>query len=438
MEIVRTDAENALLAFSERPLLEGPTWFQELQARAREDFLELGLPNRRVEAWKYTDLKSIMRTAFPAAKDASSVSKEALEAGLGAALSGLDAYRLVLVDGRFDESLSDDIAVGGVEFCSLKAAFGNAPSWLEDLGGLKGGERDAVQALNLALVQDGIAVHIEEKCKLDKPLHVVFLSRGEAEASYASRVFFKVGAAAEVSVVESHINLGGTGAQSNIVTEWQVGDWAKVRHLKHSQLPDETVHLANIIGQLGKEVDFGFFQLTVDGGVSRNQIFMRYEGAGSKADISGAALLNGTSHADMTLVMEHDATDCESRELFKTVLNGRSRAVFQGKVIVAPGAQKTDGEMMSKALLLSEDAEFDSKPELEIYADDVLCGHGATTGQIDEDLLFYLKARGIPDAAARQMLIQAFVGEALELVEDEALQAHFTELAAEWYLKENA
>ena len=187
------------------------------------------------------------------------------------------------------------------------------------------------------------------------------------------------------------------------------------------------------MAKLGQETDYKFFQFTLDGGLTRNQVYVRYDGAEAKADISGVALLSDKSHADMTLVMDHAAVGCESRELFKTVLNDTARAVFQGKVIVQPGAQKTDGEMMSNALLLSEQAEFDSKPELEIYADDVLCGHGATTGQIDDELLFYLKARGIEDAQARALLIQAFVGEALELVENETMREVMIEQVVQWY-----
>lgn len=432
MEIVRTDAEKNFLSLSQDAMIDGPDWFKDLQAAAREEFQALGLPGRRVEEWKYTDLKSIMKTAYPVAAGGA-VEASALNAALGDQLASIEAYRLVLVDGQLDEALSDEIAMAGAEVLSLKAALSNPPQWLNGLGKLKSGERDAVLALNLALVQGGAAIRLDDKCTLDKPLHVIFASRGDTEASSASRLYFDIGAAAEITVIESHVSLGGSPRQSNLVTEWRVGDWAKVRHLKHTRLGALSVHLANIIGELGRESDFGFFQLTLDGGVSRNQLYMRYLGADAKADVSGVALLHGAAHADMTLVMEHDATGCESRELFKTVLDGRSRAVFQGKVIVAPGAQQTDGEMMSNALLLSEEAEFDSKPELEIYADDVLCGHGATSGQIDDELLFYLKARGIPDDKARQLLIQAFVGEALELVEHEGVRDYFSDLALAWY-----
>ena len=433
MDVVRTEAESELITLSEKARLNGPAWFEDLQAKARADFSELGLPSRRVEAFKYTDLKTLFKTAFPPATGSDKFDQVLLETALGQDLAGLDAYRLVLVNGQFDERLSDNIALDGVDVFSLSDALSNPPSWFEGMGQLEAGERDAVQALNLALVQGGLVVRVEEKVQLDKPLHVVFVSQGEAAQSFASRLYIDVGAGAEVSLVESHVNSGATGMQSNVVTEWRVGSWARVRHYKQTRFGDEVLHLANVIGQLGQETDFKFFQLTVDGGVSRNQIYLTFEGDDAKADVSGVALLDKQTHADMTLVMAHKGTGCESRELFKTVLNGEARAVFQGKVIVEPGAQQTDGEMMSNALLLSETAEFDSKPELEIYADDVVCGHGATSGQIDEELLFYLKARGLPEQAARELLIQAFVGEAFELVEIEALREQFAARASEWY-----
>jgi Fe-S cluster assembly protein SufD len=166
--------------------------------------------------------------------------------------------------------------------------------------------------------------------------------------------------------------------------------------------------------------------------VARSQVYLRFAGEGSAADISGAFLLRGQQHGDTTLLVEHRVPQCTSRELFKCVLDDEARGVFQGKIIVSPGAQKTDGKQMSGALLLSEGAEFDSKPELEIFADDVVCGHGATSGQINDDLLFYLEARGVPEAQARALLIQAFVGEALEKIDDEALRDALSRASAEW------
>lgn len=434
MELVRTDAENGLISFSETTNLDGPAWLKELQETARAEFQALGLPNRRIEEWKYTDLKSAMKEAFqPAAKG--EVSESQINDLLGAELTALETHRLVFVDGQLDAGLSELSIAEGVEVHSLRDALTNDVSWLQSLGTLQQGTRDAVQALNLAMMQGGAALKIDERKKVGKPIHLIFVATSGEASSVASRLFFDIGAGAEVEFIESHVSLHDVSCQTNLMTEVLVGDWAKVRHVKFTSDHKESVHLSNVVGKLGKESDYGLFQVTLDGGVTRNQIAIRYDGDEAKADISGVALLSGKSHADMTLVMDHAALGCESRELFKTVLDDEGRAVFQGKVIVQPGAQKTDGEMMSKALLLSESAEFDSKPELEIYADDVLCGHGATTGQIDEDLLFYLKARGVSDAEARSLLIQAFVGEGLEIIENDTLRDYVIDRTLAWYEK---
>ena len=434
MELVRTEAETGLISLSEEVKLDGPAWLKELQETARAEFQAKGLPNRRVEEWKYTDLKSAMKVAFKPV-DQGNVTEAQINEQLGAELAAISTHKLVFVDGQLDESLSDLSLGEASEVLSLKEALADDVSWVKSIGTVQQNERDAVQALNLALMQGGAAIKIADRHELSKPIHLIFVSTATSESSVASRLFFDIGAAAKVEIIESHISLEGKPAQTNLVTEVLIGDWAKVRHVKFTNDHKESVHLSNVIGKLGKEADYGLFQATLDGGLTRNQVEIRYDGDEAKADISGVALLSGKSHADLTLVMDHAALACESRELFKTVLDDEGRAVFQGKVIVQPGAQKTDGEMMSKALLLSETAEFDSKPELEIYADDVLCGHGATTGQIDDDLLFYLKARGVPDEEARSLLIQAFVGEALELIDNDALRDYVINQTLAWYEK---
>jgi len=434
MEIVRTPAETGLIDLCQTPSIEGPAWFTARQNQARDEFISLGLPHRRVEEWKYTDLKSGLKTIYPKEGGQTPPSREILDEALGATLASLEAYRVVLVDGVFNADLSDENIAPDVELLPLSDGLKGASPWLEGLGDNLGKARDAIQALNLATMQGGAALRLADKASLDKPLHIIFANTNAKASSFASRLYFDIGAAAKVEIIETHVSLTkGVSLQANIATELMIGDWAQVSHVKFTKDTSDSVHLANVIGKLGKETDYKFFQFTLNGGITRNQIYMRYEGDEAKADISGVALLNEASHADMTLVMDHNAVGCESRELFKTVLDGTAQAVFQGKVIVQPGAQKTDGEMMSKALLLSQEAEFDSKPELEIYADDVLCGHGATTGQIDDELLFYLKARGIEDSQARALLIQAFVGEAFELVENEKIREMMIDQAIAWY-----
>jgi Fe-S cluster assembly protein SufD len=216
------------------------------------------------------------------------------------------------------------------------------------------------------------------------------------------------------------------------VTDVVIGAKAALSHIKLQREGEGTYHLGTWRVTLAADARYGAFQFSTGAALARNQIYALFQGEGSSVNISGAFLMRGRQHCDTTLLVEHLVPRCSSRELFKMVLDDEARGVFQGKIIVAPGAQKTDGKQMAQALLLSETAEFDSKPELEIFADDVVCGHGSTSGQIDEDLLFYLKARGIPDAEARALLIQAFVGEAFELIEDEDLRNAFAATSAEW------
>ena len=221
-------------------------------------------------------------------------------------------------------------------------------------------------------------------------------------------------------------------SQVNALTEMRVGDGATVAHFKVAADHGKAVHLSNWNIALGREANYRGFQYTSGQGLARNQIFATYKGEGSKLDLSGAFLARGTEHIDTTLVVDHAVPHCQSRELFKGVLDGHARGIFQGKVIVRPDAQKTDGKQMAQALMLSPDAEFDSKPELEIYADDVVCGHGTTSAELDEDLLFYCMSRGIPETEARALLIESFIGEAFDKVEHDGLQLAFQTMAKTW------
>jgi Fe-S cluster assembly protein SufD len=211
-----------------------------------------------------------------------------------------------------------------------------------------------------------------------------------------------------------------------------VGEGAHVDHIKVTREGDKALHISSLMADVGAHARFNTFLFTTGGAVVRNQLFLNFGGESTIANIRGASLLKGRQHADTTMVVDHAAVGCRSREVFKTVLDDESRGVFQGKIVVRPGAQQTDAKMASHALMLSEEAEADNKPELEIFADDVQCGHGATVGALDEDLLFYLRARGIPTAEAEALLIQAFVGDAVEGIEHAGLREALMEAVAAW------
>jgi Fe-S cluster assembly protein SufD len=231
-----------------------------------------------------------------------------------------------------------------------------------------------------------------------------------------------------------HVALPGASdaGLSNVSTTVDIGDDASLTHVKLVAERDQGVHLATLRARLGAHAIYRPFQMSIGGRITRNDIEVAYGGEGGNLDLSGAFLGRGETHIDTTLVVDHAVPRCQSRELFKGVLDGHAKGVFQGKIIVRPNAQKTDGKQMAQALMLSPDAEFDSKPELEIYADDVVCGHGSTAAEIDEDLLFYCRSRGIPLETARALLVESFIGEAIERIEHEAIRSALAERALGW------
>jgi Fe-S cluster assembly protein SufD len=237
---------------------------------------------------------------------------------------------------------------------------------------------------------------------------------------------------ARLMLVESFEGPDGVDYQVNTVLQIFAGDGAHADHIKVTREGDKALHISSLMADVAAHARFNTFLFTTGGAVTRNQLFLRFAGDETIASIRGATLLKGRQHADTTMVVDHAAVGCQSREVFKTVLDDQSRGIFQGKIIVQPGAQKTDAKMGSHALMLSEEAEADHKPELEIYADDVQCGHGATAGDLDEDLLFYLRARGIPQPEAEALLIQAFVGDAIEGIEHAGLREALMEAVQAW------
>jgi Fe-S cluster assembly protein SufD len=241
-----------------------------------------------------------------------------------------------------------------------------------------------------------------------------------------------VGEGARVMLVESYEGPAGCGYQANAALEVFVGDAAHVDHVKIIGEGADAMHISTLAAAIGARARFNTFTFTAGGAVIRNQLFLKFDGEETVANISGATLLKGRQHADTTLVATHIARGCQSREVFKSVLDEEAHGVFQGRIMVRPGAQQTDAKMMTRALLLSEQAEADNKPELEIFADDVTCGHGATAGALDESLLFYLRARGLSEKEAQALLIQAFVGEAIEQIASDDLREHAVSAAERW------
>ncbi len=396
-------------------------------------FAEKGLPHRRVEEWKYSDLRRVMTEAYAPAESGAEITLADIEEALGEAAQ-IDAERLVFVDGYFNEALS---SIGempdGVTLTPLAHALYHPADWvLEALGKINAQEGEVVSLLNTAFMTDGCVLHLPSGAALARPVHLIQVVAGEAPLSAAQRNLVVAEEGAKATLIESYVTVGNAQAQLNSVTEIKVATGAAIRHYKISGENQQTQHLASTFVDLADKTDYLAVNFADGAAFARHQTFLRFGGDDARGHFYGVQLLTGRQHCDMTLVIDHVAVGCESREHVKAVLADHSQGIFQAKVVVRPGAQKTDGRQMAQSLLLSETAEFDAKPELEIYADDVKCNHGATSGAIDDDLMFYLRARGISEEEARSLLIQAFVGEIVDKVENDGLHEALMKRVAYW------
>jgi Fe-S cluster assembly protein SufD len=430
---IKTAAETALAeAFAKaRGRLPGDDAVTARRDAAFGVFAREGLPHRRVEEWKYTDLRALMRDAKPLAAPPDAAAKAGAKTA-GAMLGDVEARRLVFVDGAFVAELSDVAGLeAGLTIGSLaQALMTGDPALTAQLGKLAPAN-DVAVALNTALMGDGAVIRVAAGSTIERPLHLLFVASAKPAATFV-RSLIVVERGARAMVIESHEGPPGSDYQVNAVVELFVGDDAHVDHVKLIGEGADALHVSTLAAAVGARARFNSFSFVAGGAVVRNQLFLNFDGEGTVAGIRGASLLKGRQHADTTLVATHVAAACQSREVFKTVLDDEAHGVFQGRIVVRRHAQKTDGKMMTQALLLSDRAEADNKPELEIFADDVQCGHGATAGALDDELKFYLMARGIPAAEAEALLIQAFLGEAIEGIEHAGLREALIDQVAAW------
>jgi len=395
----------------------------DLRRSAFDRFAELGVPTRRHEDWKYTNLAPLTKMSFvgadqvDAAVDPDAIAPHLLEESV--------ADRLVFVNGRFSTALStlrEDTS--GVRVQTLGAALETDPEAVASrLNALVSLEDNAMAALNTAFFEDGLFIHAPASANRDRPVHVVHIATSDAAPVNAHpRCLVVAEEGARVRFAETFLSIGDAPTLLNSVTEIDAAERAVVEHYKIDSAGDDQRHIANLsIRQAGQtDVDSGL--VILGGATIRNNIHVLMNGEKGTCDLSGLGVLSGTDHADNHLRIEHASPDCYSREYFKGVLEEKARNVFTGRIFVHRAAQKTDAEQSSRNLLLSPDAQADARPQLEIFADDVRCTHGATTGQIDEESIFYLQARGIPRRIARNLLILAFAGEVLDEIDLEPLR----------------
>lgn len=360
-----------------------------------EEALGIVLPSRRDEEWKWTDLKRLIDK--PYAATSSALDAKAIE-GLAksAPLSGLKLQRVVIVNGKLHSNPAEVVVSD------------NAPAVLH---------RDPLLELNAKL--QAKTVSLTFAANIDQPIEVLHISTGQG-AAISSRLHIVVASGASATVIETFVGEGEY--LNNPVTTIDIAKGGRLDRVKIETEARNAHHLSHVVALLADDAQLNDFTLTAGALLNRQNANVDYNGENSSAKISGSYLLNGSQHADTRLVVDHKVPNCMSRELFKCVMDDKARGIFQGKVIVRQDAQKIDGKQSSHALLLSETAEFDAKPELEIYADDVICGHGTTCGDLNPDHMFYLKSRGIPAAEARVMLVEAFVAEAVDTIENESVR----------------
>ena len=430
---IKTDAETALAqAFAQaRGRLPGDDAVAARRDAAFDVFARAGLPHRRVEEWKYTDLRALMRDAKPLAAPPDAAAKARAKSA-GALLGDVETRRLVFIDGAFVPELSDTANLEpGLTVGSLAKALADDDPLLATHLGKLAPASDVAVALNTALMGDGAVIRIAAGSTIERPLHLLFVASAKPAATF-TRSLVVAEPQGRAMVIESHEGPTGSDYQVNAALELFVGDRAHVDHVKIIGEGADALHISTLAAAIGGKARFNAFTFTAGGAVVRNQLFLKFDGEDTVAGIRGASLLKGRQHADTTLVADHVAQRCQSREVFKSVLDGEAHGVFQGRIVVRPHAQKTDAKMMTRALLLSERAEADNKPELEIFADDVQCGHGATAGALDDELKFYLMARGIPRPEAEALLIRAFLGESIDGIEHAGLREALMDAVAAW------
>lgn len=387
-------------------------WLGAARAEALARLTAMGLPGKRDEYWRYTDPSALVAPAAPRAALFDPGDERP-------AFDGIDRVKLVFTDGVFDAAASDDPALAGVEIERLAMAGGADIHWAQGLYGVLEARGQVpvarpLAALNSAFATDGVLIRVTGRAA--KPVSLIY--RHESEASDAIlHHCVKVETGAEITLLES----GPAAARFCKVLEVEVADGARFHHIRAQGRDHERRAVTHVFARLGKESLFKSFTLTANGRMTRNEAVLELTGDDAVAHVAGASMGDGEFHHDDTVFVTHAAERCESRQVFKKVLKNGAVGVFQGKILVKPGAQKTDGYQISQSLLLDEDSQFLAKPELEIYADDVKCSHGSTSGAIDETALYYLRSRGVPLRQAQALLVLAFLAEAIAEIEDEAI-----------------
>ena len=418
------------VSFEQRLNGESTTPIHQIRRSAIERFGALGFPTSRDEEWRYTNLSPLTRTDFvPVLEpDFSGVTEAAIAPFT---FAGLECIQLVFVDGHYAGDLSTlDAPPSGVKVASLAAAFEEIPELVKPhLGRYASCEQEAFTALNTAFLSDGAFVHLPRGKVVEQPIHLLFLSTGREEPSVSyPRILVVAEEGSQVTIVESYAGIGDSLYLTNAVTEIVAGENAVVDHYRIQRESDLAFHLSDLSVHQARDVSFRSTCITLGGRLTRNHVHTVLRGEGIDSTLNGLYLVDGDQHVDNHTLIEHTRPNCASHEFYKGILDGQSTGVFRGQILVHQAAQKTNAYQSNQNLLLSGEADINTKPQLEIYADDVRCSHGATVGQLDPDAIFYLRSRGIGVEESARLLTHAFAGEIVDRVKIDSVRQQLDKL----------
>ncbi len=412
--------------FSQR-LSDQPAWLIALRREGYSQFASTGFPTTHDEDWRFTNVSEVPKTRFTLAPPAEPVRADGLEQFGTASF----ACQLVFVNGRFAPELSRIPAMpAGVKIGSLAEEIALNPRAVEPhLGRYLNFRRDAFSALNTAFIEDGAHVYVPRNVIVEQSIYLLYVTAPAAQPTMNHpRNLIVAEESSQVTVVEDYVSLGEGVTFSNAATELVAGENAHVSHYMIVREGDQAYNFSTLRIQQGRHANVATHSLLLSGALVRNNVHPVLAGEGSECLINGLFMANGRQHMDNYMLVEHASPHCDSRQFYNGILNGQSHGVFHGRIIVHKDAQKTDAKQTNRNLLLSDDAQIDTKPQLEIYADDVKCTHGATIGQFDDNALFYLRSRGLAEASARHVLLLAFANECLDRMNSPQLRDHLEKL----------
>lgn len=407
-------------------------WLRQARESAIRRFSDVGFPTPRTEAWKYTRVAPIEKRRFTPAKSAPSVSAADVERFQ---LAATDCHRLVFVDGQFSESLS---CVGeipaGVAIEPLAAAIERTPDQVQSLlGPDEDKTTNCFSALNTAFMRDGAVIRLSRDAVVMYPIHLIFVASGQQDEIVSHpRIVVMGERGSRAAIVESFVSLDESVYFNNVRTDIRVGPSACIEHYKLQRESRKAFHVADLRVHQSSNSGFHSHSISFGGSLARNDIRVALDAENALCTLDGLFLADGRQHVDYHTHIDHLKPACTSKEFYKGILSDRSRGVFNGAVFVHPGADGTDAQQTNNNLLLSKDAEIDTKPQLEIYADDVKCSHGATVGQLDENMLFYLRSRGIDETAARGLLVYGFARDVVDRIEVGAIRNRLADSLLNW------